>query len=542
MRGGQFKTVKTPKVRRNKMDMRNEKRLTADLFWLYPIMLEQCIPGDFWKIGNEMVIRMNPLVAPLMHEINAYVHYFFVPYRLLWDDWEKWITGGEDGKFTADIPLASVVQGNVVWEPGPATNFWEPTTLYDYLFGMTYDSANPQTRIKDAIAFPIWAYNLIWNEYYRDQNIIPEVDKKAYSQGGFPEIPMYAGLRKRAWEKDYFTSLLPWQQRGDAPALPISGLASLQFPNLLTGATSDLGTAGTIWQWKGSGQNGGAVSAIDTSGLNAYNEALNLRAYLNSGKADLSAASTFDVSDLRLAFQIQKFLERNARSGSRYVEFLRAHFPAWPRDDRLNRPEYIGGSKTPIVISEVLQTSSSDSTTPQGNMAGHGISADRTYCGSYRVQEHGLIMGLLSFLPKAMYQQGIDRQWLVRTKYDFYFPEFAALSEQAVYREELYNYVPGTADTHVLGYQGRYDEYRFRRSMIHGQFRDVLDYWHMGRKFASPPELNRDLIYPNNAEIYALKRVLAVPSEPMFLVAFGNNNTAIRPMPWMAEPGLIDHF
>lgn len=497
-RGAQFRMVKKPEVRRNKMDLRNEKRLTADPFFLYPVMLEKCIPGDVWKIGNEMIVRMNPLVAPMMHEINAYVHYYFVPFRLLWDQWEDWISGGSDGRFVADLPK---------WTPaevGPAFNA-QKNSLWDYCFGHATIDPGSSEIIHFPESFPLRAYNLIWNEYYRDQNILEEVDITKQAQQF-----MYPGLRKRAWEKDYFTSLLPWQQRGDAPGLPITGSAIVNYQPPI--------------------QNNLSVNELIQ--------------YLNEGRGrvQFDSASTFDVSDLRLAFQIQKFLERNARSGARYVEFLKAHFPAWPRDDRLNRPEYIGGSKSPIIVSEVLQTSNNDNdATPQGNMAGHGITADRTFCGTYKVQEHGLIMGLLSFLPRAMYQQGIDRQWLAESKYDYYFPEFSALSEQAVMQPELYNLTGASKDT-VLGYQGRYDEYRFRRNMVHGQFRDEFQYWHMGRVFSTPPQLNEALIYPTDEEIQAIKRVLAVPTEPMFLIAFGNLTTAIRPMPWIAEPGLIDHF
>lgn len=527
MRGAQFKTVRTPTVRRNKMDMRNEKRLTCDPFFLYPVMLEKVLPGDKWNIGNEMVIRMNPLVSPMMHEINAYVHYFFVPFRLLWDDWEDFITGGRDGKFTAELPRWTRQEYGVTFDASPGS-------LWDYFFGQTL--LPNQDCIKWPEKWPLLAYNFIWNEYYRDQNILEEIPLDELKVE-----PMGQGLRKRAWSKDYFTSLLPWQQRGDAPALPISGVVSMllpsQLPNVASGQASFFGA----FRETVSGNPQYALQGVGTNAQEATDYANAVRSFLTSMKVDLSNASTFDVSDLRLAFQIQKFLERNARAGSRYVEFLKAHWPAWPRDDRLDRPEYIGGSKTPIVVSEVLQTSSTDTTSPQGNMAGHGISADRTFCGSYRVQEDGLIMGLLSFLPKSLYSQGIDRQWLMDNRYDWPFPEFSALSEQAVFTEELYNVAPAPQDT-VIGYQGRHDEFRFRRNMVHGLFHTDFQHWHMGRVFDTPPQLNESLVYPTNDEIQAIKRVMAVPTEPMFLVAFGNNNTAIRPMPWIAEPGLIDHF
>lgn len=524
-RGGQFRTVKTPKVRRNKMNMSHERRLTADPFWLYPVLLEMCIPGDTWKLSNEMIVRMNPLVAPMMHEINAYVHYYFVPFRLLWDQWEDYITGGRDGKFTADLPL---------WHPdtsGQAPD-WTVGSLWDYMFGHALPTLDQDEPAKYPLAFPLRAYNLIWNEYYRDQNIVEELDINL-------QDTVNKGLLRRAWQKDYFTSALPWQQRGIAPAISLSDDLHLEYP--LTPNDYMVGPATQYVFERRDGTSTTGYFGVGDSTISATGTADRLKAYLDSAKLASGSQPSFDVSELRLVFQLQKFLERNARSGARYVEFLKAHFPAWPRDDRLNRPEYIGGSKTPIIVSEVLQTSSSDGTSPQGNMAGHGISADRTYCGTYRVQEHGLILGLLSFLPKAMYQQGIDRQWLVESKYDFYFPEFSALSEQAIFTPEIYNVSPAPVDN-VFGYQGRYDEYRFRRSMVHSLFRTDFQHWHMGRVFATAPSLNYNFIYPSIAEIESLKRVMAVPTEPMFLVALGNRNTAIRPMPWIAEPGLIDHF
>ena len=499
---GQFKTVNTPKVRRNKFDLSHERRMSADMFTLTPVLCDMCIPGDKWRIGNEIVIRMNPLVAPMMHDIKCYVHYYFVPFRLLWEQWEKFITGGKDGKFTAEIPR---------WTTGSRAI----GSLWDYC---GFNTLNPgQTTIKNPLVFPRRAYNMIYNEYYRDPNITDEVDLDYIN-------PAEGDLHTRCWGKDYFTSLLPWQQRGEAPAMPIAGIGNVNFTGPYVHSANTSGTMYTV---------GGYLFGSPEGST------LDFRKWLNKNEFDYKEASTFDVSDLRLAFQIQKFLERNARTGHRYPEFLKAHFPAWPRDDRLQRPEYIGGSKTPIVISEVLQTSQS-ADTPQGNMAGHGLSADRTFINSYDVQEHGLIMGIMSVMPKAMYSQGIDRVWLAESKYDFYFPEFANLSEQAVYTEEIYNIGPEPIDK-VMGYQGRYDEYRYKRDTIHGLFRTDFKHWHMAREFANAPTLNLDLVRPSLQEKAALKRVLAVTSEPMFLITFGNRLHVTRPMPYMAEPGLIDH-
>ena len=505
-KGAQFKHVKNPFIRRNKFDLSHERRMSADMFLLTPVLCDMVIPGDKWRIGNEIVIRMNPLVAPIMHQINVFVHYYFVPFRLLWEYWEDFITGGRDGKFTADLPL---------WSNGSRGI----GSLWDYC---GFNTLNPgQSVIRNPLVFPRRAYNMIYNEYYRDPNITDPVDLDWINLET-------ADLHVRCWEKDYFTSMLPWQQRGDPPALPISGTSSAVFPMPFNDGTGfALGNIGV------SPGGGNRFYGRDASVASI------LRNALNNNTVNLSNASTFDVSDLRLAFQIQRFLERNARTGSRYVEFLRAHFPAAPRDDRLQRPEYIGGSKTPIVVSEVLQTSESQST-PQGNMSGHGLSADRTYINTYNPQEDGVIMGIMSIMPRTMYSQGIDRVWLKETKYDWYFPEFANLSEQAVYTEELYNFGPPPIDK-VVGYQGRYDEYRYKRNTVHGLFRTDFKHWHLGREFANAPTLNVDLVRPNASERNSMKRILAVPSEPMFLITFGNRLHVTRPMPFMAEPGLIDH-
>ena len=257
---------------------------------------------------------------------------------------------------------------------------------------------------------------------------------------------------------------------------------------------------------------------------------------LENNTIDLSTATTFNVADLRLAFQIQKWMERNARAGARYTESLQAHFGVSPRDERLQRPEYIGGSKTPVIVSEVLQTSSTDATSPQGNMAGHGVSVASTFCGKYRATEHGLIMGIMSIMPRTMYQQGMDRQWLRRSRYDFYFPEFANLSEQAILNCELYATSNEATNKAIFGYQGRYDEMRTKRNMVCGQMRSTFDYWHLGRIFSTAPALNSTflLCVPD-------KRIFAVPSEPGFIVQFANLIKAWRPMPIQSDPGLIDH-
>jgi hypothetical protein len=490
-----FKSVRQNRPPKSVFNLSYEKKFTCDMAQLIPVMCDEVVPGDFFQIGNQAVIRFQPLVAPILHEINMYVHYFFVPYRLLWASWEDYITGGINGQDTSVLPT---------WNPTNTT----VGSLWDYMgfpTGIVPAGALPMD-------FPRSAYNFVWNEYYRDETLQSEVSLTNET------------ILNRCWEKDYFTSSLPWQQRGVAPALPISG--------------------STKANWIGSSTHNISLSTLymndTTNQFKPSHDAPNAAFFdsLNNNTVDLSTASTFDISDLRLAFQIQKWMERNARSGARYTEFLQAHFGESPRDDRLDRPEYIGGSKSPVIISEVLQTSSSDATSAQGNLAGHGITISDSYCGKYHVQEFGLIIGLMSVMPRSAYSQGINRQWIKRTKYDFFFPEFQNLSEQAIENCEICATTSSTHNTGVFGYQGRYDELRTKQSMICGQLRDTFDYWHLGRQFdtGSPPALNASFV-----QCAPRKDIFAVPSEPGLIVSFGNVIKAIRPLSVIAEPGLIDH-
>ena len=475
-----------------------EKKFDCDMGQLIPVLCEEMVPGDVFKMGNQVVIRFQPLVAPILHEINAYIHYFFVPNRLLMDDWETFISGGVSGDETPPLP---------VWKPVSNSKH----TLWDY-FGFPVD-VDPTGSYP--LSFGKRAYNLIYNEYYRDQNLQDEIDLDS-------EAVLY-----RAWEKDYFTSSLPWQQRGTAPALPISGYTSAEWD------VSDFIESKNnryITSQGGSGKIG-VVNVSESEDL------VRARAMFNNNTVDFSDAATFDVSDLRLAFQVQKWMERNARAGVRYTEFLQAHFGVSPRDERLQRPEYVGGSKSPVIVSEVLQTSSTDDTSPQGNLAGHGITADTSRVGNYRATEFGWIVGIMSVMPRPTYSQGIDRQYLRRNKYDFFFPEFVHLSEQAIETVEVYATSSDSENRSIFGYQGRYDEMRYKRSMVCGNMRDTLDYWHLGRKFDSTPLLNESFI-----KCVPSKRIFAVQNVPGLIVNVANLITAIRPLPVIADPGLIDHF
>ena len=505
-KGNIFNNVGSLQPSRSVFDLSYEKKFTCDMGQLIPVLCDEMVPGDFFQFGNEAVIRFQPLVAPILHEVNMYLHLFFVPYRLLWDNagtdnWETFISGGIDGDETPILPR---------WEPINTAQ----GSLWDFMgfpVGIDPDGAYP-------IDMPRRAYNLVWNEYYRDESLQTEVALTNES------------ILNRCWEKDYFTSSLLWQQRGTAPALPISGTTFADFTSAISGSGAWSNNQG-IMATNVAPPN----THLQTAGglFNAY--ALNA---LNKNTVDLSSATTFDIADLRLAFQIQKWMERNARAGARYTEFLRAHFGVSPRDERLQRPEYIGGSKSPVIFSEVLQTSSTDVTSPQGNLAGHGLTVSQSYCGKYHATEYGLVIGLMSVMPRTAYSQGINRQWLRRTKYDFYFPEFANLSEQAVENAEICATASSAHNTGIFGYQGRYDEMRTKDNMVCSQMRDTFDYWHLARQFdtGTPPTLNDDFV-----ECIPRKDIFAVPTEPGLIVSFGNIIKAIRPLPIMGEPGLIDH-
>jgi len=517
-----FKSVYTAHPGRSVFDLSYSKLLTCDMGQLIPIMCDEMVPGDKFTIANQVVIRLQPLVAPILHEINCYVHYFFVPYRLLWDDFEDFISGGVDGNDASVLPR---------WDPTGHNN--QAGSLWDY-FGFPVDVIPDGAFPLD---FPRRAYNKVWNEYYRDETLQTEVDPLDLANDS---------ILLRSWSKDYFTSALPWQQRGTAPALPISGLSSAVFDEEITGFNQQA----SLWYKSPSADetliSGRAATTNDVtfstaSSQGAGNEGgdyvkANIDAdRLNDNVVDLTGLTTFNVSDLRLAFQIQKWMERNARAGVRYPEFLHAHFGVSPRDDRLQRSEYIGGSKSNVIVSEVLQTSETGST-PQGTLAGHGINVSQEFCGKYFAQEYGLVIGLMSIMPIPMYQQGINRQWLRRSKYDFFFPEFANLSEQAIEQAELYATDTDSENLTIFGYQGRYDEMRYKPNMVVGQMRDTFAYWHLGRVFGSAPALNEDFL-----KCIPDKRIFAAPSEPGFIVSFGNVIKAIRPMPISGEPGLIDH-
>lgn len=502
-----FNSIQLLKPKRNAFDMSHDVKMSLDLGDLVPCMCEEAVPGDKWKINSEALVRFAPMVSPVMHRFDVSVHYFFIPYRILWPNWEKFITNGAAGKTPNDpipafptLPISSVNYG----------------PLSDYL-----GIPNPQGGFTETVsAMPYAAYQMVYNEFYRDQNLIAPV-ATTLTDGNTNTGLGYELLRKRAWEHDYFTAALPFAQRGNPVSLPIAGFNDVDVvKNVVspggtsTWATTDNGSADAIF--------------VPREGLGTHTSDLVAKT------SNLSVAST-TINDLRRAFRLQEWLERAARGGGRYAETILNFFGVKSPDQRLQRPEYITGMKTPVVISEVLSTTDSSSGTsgrPLADMGGHGIAYSNGHDGYYNVQEHGYIMGIMSVMPKTAYQQGIPKHFLKTTDpFEFYWPQFANIGEQPVENRELYAFT-ASGGSDPFGYVPRYAEYKFASNRVAGDFRTTLDYWHMGRIFATPPALNQTFV-----ECDPGKRIFAVTGTDNSIYAHVLNKiTAIRPMPRFGTP------
>ncbi len=540
-----FSEVRGNEVGRSVFNLSHTKRFTCDMGMLIPAVFLECVPGDTFKIGCEVVTRFQPLVAPILDSVDMYVHYFFVPTRLLMNgekDWETFLTGGKDGKDDSiTLPL-----WHFNYADGTGTNPNNPFSngknigkysLWDY-FGLPVVDSTTDPKIRDANHISCFAqrcYNLVFNEYYRDENLVDEIS------------PDNGTVLYRAWKKDYFTSALPWQQRGISPALPISGT----IPVNLNGAVLTIGSVNKPVQLVGNGVdskigNEGSTTSLISKDQFGISEFFGIRGEASGSDVpmtvNLENASTFDVAVLREAFQIQRWLELNARAGVRYTEFLKAHFGYAPVDEVLQRPEYLGGTKSEIVISEVLQTSASTESSPQGHLTGHGLGATSDYICTYTAKEFGYIIGIASWMPKPSYQQGVNRMFSRRTKYDFYFPEFAHLSEQALTKGEVYATGDEEHDNSIFGYQSAYAEMRYMPSINCADMRDTYSYWHLGRIFSADPSLNAGFLTTNSSYSGGIRKdIFAEQNEPGMKIEFGNIVESIRPIPVYGTPGFIDH-
>lgn len=514
-----FSQIPRADIQRSSFNRSHGYKTTLDSGYLVPFFIDEVLPGDTFNLKATLFGRLSTPVVPFMDNMYLETFFFFVPNRLVWDNWQKF--NGE--------------QKN----PGDSTDFLIPTleagthqvgSIADYFgipTGVNLDKIN---------ALPFRAYNLIYNEWFRDENL---QDSLEVPTGDGPDPINKYSLVRRGKRHDYFTSCLPWPQKGPGVELPLGTIANLNGTLSVPGGSYALSvnTDGNAlshnpnWTWQG-GSSVNPTIAVPTNKIDMSKSGVTV---------DLSSATAITINSLRQAFQLQKLYERDARGGTRYTEILRAHFGVISPDARLQRPEYLGGSSTRININPVQQTSATDTTSPQGNLAAYGVLGDKVNGFTKSFVEHGYIIGLVNVRADLTYQQGLNRMWSRQTRFDFYWPALAHLGEQAVLNKEIY--AQGTeADNEVFGYQERWAEYRYFPSQITGKFRSIdpqsLDVWHLAQEFAELPKLNTEFIVDNPP----VARVLAVQNEPQILLDCYFSLNCVRPMPTYSVPGLVDHF
>ena len=567
-----FTSVKTPRVPLNRFDLSFDRIGTYKMGKLYPIICKEMLPGDRFRVRTDSLVRTMPLSSPAFGRLRMYIHYFFVPNRLVWDHWEDFITGGESGEDTHVPPYAqwsdligadfqarskSDDQGNWTYKPenGLVAAFGLPAQPYA---GSNVAEAGVATGLSTTTpvsVLPFRGYRLIWNEYYRDQNVDDElpvstsgdgrVDFTGWEDSGY-KASVFGDLLSRRWLKDYFTSALPTPQRGPDVQLPIvgeggtiqaDGPLKLLIQNKGTGEITKNTSAFVPDVNKGLGNVTSiniAESPTDQFPLDVQHTDLMYASGLTTAGGSVVAAT---INDLRRAIALQRFYEISSRAGSRYIETIMGHFHVRSSDARLQRPEYLGGGVTDINIGEVLQTSATDQTSPQGNMAGRGFGIGRSNQCTYRAEEHGYLFGIMSIIPEPFYYQGIDKEWTRQSRVDYYWPSFAHLGEQEIDKSELsVGTSDGETDTYgqLFGYAPRYAEYKFSKNIITGLLRGSLANWTFARKI-SDPNLNSAFL-----EIPQVNNPFAVQDEDTdkFIIWLSNDIRALRPMPFFGTPSI----
>ena len=571
-KNNRFSQIPNSPIQRSVFDRSHDYKTTMDAGYLIPFFVDEVLPGDTFKLRVNAFVRMNTLIAPFMDNVFMDTFFFFVPSRLVWDNWQKFCGEQKNPGDPTDFLIPSL----------SGTNTFINGSIFDYMglpTGVALDPANTPIN-----ALPFRAYNLIYNEWFRDENLI---DSIPVITGDGPDPVSNYTWRKRAKRHDYFTSALPWPQKGPSVDVgltgnaPVVGFGNDQHWNftsssIYSGSASMLGhpvdvssdvglqvflnrnqfSSGThnpvlrentsgrwtnlVEQDQSSGEGVYPIRAIRGDGFYFPNGSLQNSSGLTP-YADLSGVTAVTINDLRQAFQIQKFYEKWARGGSRYTETLRVMFNVVSPDARLQRPEYLGGTHSRVNVVPTAQTSSTDSVSPQSNLSAFGVLGASAHGFNKSFVEHGYVIGLCCLRADITYQQGLNRMWSRRQLFDFYWPTLAHLGEQVVYNKEIYT--QGSAvDNGVFGYQERYAEYRYKPSMITGKLRSTdpqsLDVWHLAQKFDSLPKLNQDFIEENPP----MARVIAVQNEPQFFADFWFDLKTSRPMPVYSVPGLVDHF
>lgn len=567
VRGHRFSDAPAMYMRRTKFDRSHVYKTTFNSGKLIPVFVDEVLPGDTTRMSINYFARLATPIKPIMDNIYLDWFFFFVPNRLVWEHWQNFCFEQEDPDDSTDYVIPTFTATN------NSGNSYVGS-LWDY-FGLPVNTAGNLSAIN---ALPFRAVYLIWNEWFRDENLQKSVkiqkgdtnevldssrasDQPSWVFTSNTNIVPGLACPPRGKRHDYFTSALPWTQKGPGVSIGLAGTATLVDPSPVSGyfvqqSNNSLGAAqfskdgGVHEVFTGNGSlnyQGGYSTSIAGHSINGSGAATVTAqpgsSWLSkSAYADLDSSSIFTINSLRTAFQMQKFYERLARGGSRYTEVLRSFFGVVSPDARLQRPEFLGSFTKMVNVNPIAQTSATDDTSPQGNLSAYGVTASRFHGFTKSFVEHGYIIGFVCARADLTYQQGVNKMWLRSTVYDFYWPTFAHLGEQAIELREIY--AQGTeADTTVFGYQERYAEYRYKPSQITGKFRSSvtdgnLDVWHLSQFFSNAPTLNEEFITENPP----IKRIIAVQDEPEFLLDVGFRYTTVRPMPMFGTPGLVDHF
>jgi hypothetical protein len=536
----QFTMIPKADIPRSKFDCQSTHKTTFDAGYLVPVYVDEVLPGDTFNLNMTAFARLSTPLYPIMDNMHLESFFFFVPNRLIWDNWQKFM-----GQQTNPSDSISYV---IPQQVSPA-NGYAIGSLQDYM-GLPTVGQVTATKTVSHCAFWPRAYNLIYNEWFRDENLQNSV---VVDKGDGPDTVTNYTLLRRGKRKDYFTSALPWPQKGNAVTLPLGSTAPVfgtgKALGLTDGSANNYGLQFNSYNYPDTlayNTNAGASVSGSSPGLGSKTIGV-VTSGVSGLYADLSAATSATINQLRQSFQIQKLLERDARGGTRYTEIIRSHFGVISPDARLQRPEYLGGGTTSININPIAQTSgtnASGTTTPLGTLASMGTGLAHNHGFTQSFVEHGVILGIVAVRADLTYQQGLQKMWSRSTRYDFYFPAFATLGEQAVLNKEIY--VTGdTTDNGVFGYQERWAEYRYYPSRISSLFRSTaagtIDGWHLAQKFTALPTLNTTFIQDTPPVARTLAVGASANGQQFIFDSFFDVKKA-RPMPMYSVPGLIDHF